>query len=287
MMRQLYEIRFQPARVLIVSTFCLLSMFVNVAEAVSQESESERPLPGCSFSFAHLDVIAESDTLDLPYSEPVPETNLKTGGEFVETFTWLYIGYYTFTSESMSETYGPGWLGAIEGVGWGKHFGGGIELGFFGGKGTPPLIDSDWVVNSSSIKMTTLFLGINALYSFKDTSDSGFFRPYVGLGPTLWFGWERIVVDASRSRVGFEEEFYAELLGLGLAYGGSAMIGTSMHINKFSLMVEARGVLSSSGSVADMISEEDEEAFNSSLYSVVERPDFNFTGWRIDFGIQW
>jgi hypothetical protein len=288
MKRKLYVCTFLPAWILMVSAFCLPSMFVNVAEATALKSKPETPLPGYSPSSARSYAVAQSDTLDLPYSEPVPVPSVKKGDAFEETAAWSYIGYYTFANESMDESYGPGWLVGLGGVGWGERIGLGVEMGFLGCEGTPTLIDSDWDVDDSWVDMTAIFLEINVLYSFIDTSSQATFKPFVGLGPALWFGWERISTDASRMPAGVFESFHAELLGVGLSYGGCAMLGTTIRLtDDFSALVEVRGVLSSSGGMGDLVTEEDEDDFNSSLYSVVERPDFNFTGWRIDVGIQW
>ena len=150
------------------------------------------------------------------------------------------------------------------------------------------MIDSDWIVDDSWCKMNAIYMGFNVLYSFTGVSDSGLFKPYAGIGPVIWLGSERISADAWRRPAGVYESFHAELLGFGVSYGGCAMIGSDIRVTeKISILVELRGILGSSESMAEIPEEEEEEDFNSSLYSVVARPDFNFTGWRFDIGFQW
>jgi hypothetical protein len=230
----------------------------------------------------------EKDTLDLPYSEPVAESRLNEGSEFEESALWIYFGHLSFTNESMSDAYESVWLGAVEGMGWGKRFGGSIELGYMQGDGKPALLDSEWVTNSSWIKMKTVFIGINALYSLRGHVDKPTFRPYVGLGPALWIGTERIAAGASRESGSIWEEFEAEALGLGVSFGGCVVFGSSIRVaDDLGFLIEVRGVLSSSGSVADLVDEEEQELIDSTLYRVVERTDFSFTGWQINFGVRW
>ena len=132
MKRTLYVRAFLPAWALTAIAFRLLSMFVDVTEATARETRPETPLPVYALSYAQSDVTAAGDTIDLAYSEPVNVPDVKQGGGFEETAAFIYGGYFTFTNESMDESYGPGWLAAIGGVGWGRRLGGSIELGFMG-----------------------------------------------------------------------------------------------------------------------------------------------------------
>lgn len=228
-----------------------------------------------------------TDTLAV--SEPVPETPLQTGSSSGETASRFRFGYHTFTDEKMSESYGNFVVGSWEGVGWGKNVGLGFEVGWWGGSGTPIPVESDWTITESSLKMTAFSIAINLLYYFKEPAEAKLFVPYAEIGPALWFGWEKITARAERSVAGIEEGFNAELTGLGISYGACVMLGTLVRVTEgFSLLFEVRGTLSSSDDMSDLIGEDEEQAdYDSSLYTAVQRPGFNFTGWRVDVGFQW
>lgn len=225
----------------------------------------------------------------LPASEPVPETPMQTGSSLGETASRFRLGYHTFTDEKMSESYENSVVGSWEGIGWGKKVGFGFEVGWWGGSGTPIPVESDWTITESSLKMTAFSIAINFLYYFKEPAEAKRFIPYTEIGPTLWFGWEKITATAERSVAGIEDGFNAELSGIGISYGACAMLGTLVRISEgFSLLFEVRGTLSSSDDMFDLIGEDEEQSdYDSSLYTAVQRPGFNFTGWRIDVGFQW
>jgi hypothetical protein len=200
----------------------------------------------------------------------------------------MQIGYHSFTNTSMSDSYDPVLVGTAGGVIWGEKFGLGAEFSWTAGKGMPALKNSNWAVSDSWVKMTAYMLGFNALYRFANSSGDELFEPYVMAGPALWIGSERISATASRMPVGIYESFRAELLALAVSFGGNAAVGTTIRIkDKFRAVFEVRWILSTSGSTGDITSEEEQPDFDSSLYEAVERPGFNFTGWRIDLGVQW
>ena len=67
-----------------------------------------------------------------------------------------------------------------------------------------------------------------------------------------------------------------------------AAVGTTVRVTEaFRALFEVRWILSTSGDTVDLSDAEDEAGFDSSLYKAVERPGYNFTGWRIDVGVQW
>jgi len=231
--------------------------------------------------------VSRADTL--PVSEPVPEVPIQSGSSMGETASRYRFGYHTYTDEMMSESYEHSGVFTYEGVAWGKKIGLGFELGWWGGSGTPIPVESDWTITESSLKMTAFSMGLNFLYYLNEPADAKLFVPYAEIGPALWFGWEKITARAERSVAGIEEGFNAELTGLGFSYGGCAMLGTLVRINNsINLLFEVRGVLSSSDDMLDLIGEDEEQSdYDSSLYTAVQRPGFNFTGWRVDVGIQW
>ena len=229
---------------------------------------------------------APADTL-VPL--PVPEPPLVSIPNAVPTATRIRAGSYTFTTDKMSETYGQVYVGSLEYLMVKKGFGMGFEIGWTSGEGTPPLVDSDWVVTDSWVKMSALLLEVNVHYNLLDDTGSELFGPYAAAGPAMWVGSERIAVEATRAPVGIVEGFSVEQLALGLSFGASAMIGTTARIKgNFKALIEARYVLSSSGAMLDLVpEEEDNDRLDATLYSAVQRPGFNFTGWQITMGVQW
>ena len=229
---------------------------------------------------------APADTL-VPL--PVPEPPLVGIPDPVPTATRIRAGSYTFTTDKMSETYDPMYFGSVEFLTVKKGIGMGFEIGWTSGEGTPPLVDSDWDVTDSWVKMSAVLLEINIHYNFLDDTGSELFGPYAAAGPAMWVGSERIAVEATRAPVGIVEGFTVEQLALGLSFGASAMIGTTARIKgNFKALIEARYVLSSSGAMLDLVpEEEDNDRLDATLYSAVQRPGFNFTGWQITMGVQW
>jgi len=219
-------------------------------------------------------------------SKGISDTEIKMFDEV--NLPFFCIGFYQFTSESMREVYGSAVTLFLSNTWWGEKFGGGVELGFFECEGTPEKISSEWSIGESSLKMNSLYFGINAYYNFIGSSDTNFFNPYVGIGPVMYIGWERIAVEASICPIGIEEGFYAELLGVGVSFGACTMLGTTIHLSdKVNGLVEFRYIVSQSSEMGDLIEDEKKDDFNSSLYRVVKRPGYNLRGWQINFGIQY
>jgi len=188
----------------------------------------------------------------------------------------------------MSEAYDPVYVGSVEFFRVKKGFMLGFEIGWISGKGTPPLVDSDWVVTDSSAKMWALLLEPNVHFNFMDDTGSELFGPYVAAGPGMWVGGERLTAEANRTSTGTQEAFRTEQWAMRLSFGVSAKVGTTVRIKgKFKLLIEARYVLTTSGSMLDLVDEEDKDLIDATLYSAVQRPGFNFTGWQISWGIQW
>ena len=229
-----------------------------------------------------------TDTL-FPTPEPEPEPQLVRAYNPIPNATRIRVGAHTFTTDKMSEAYDPVYVGSVEFLMVKKGVGFGFEIGWISGEGTPPLVDSHWVVTDSWVKMSALLLELNVHYNFLDDTGSELFGPYVAAGPAMWVGSERIAAEATRAPVGIVEEFKVEQLALGLSFGVSGMIGTTVRIKgNFKALIETRYVLSTSGSTLDLVSEEeDNDRLDATLYSAVERPGFNFTGWQITIGVQW
>ena len=94
----------------------------------------------------------------------------------------------------------------------------------------------------------------------------------------MWVGGETLTAEATRTSDGSEEGFSSEQLALGITFGASAMVGTTVRIKGvFKAVIEARYVVSSSGSFMDLVDEEDQDLLDATLYSAVQRPGFNFT----------
>jgi hypothetical protein len=226
-------------------------------------------------------------TLAEAATEPVPDPPLTNPSSLANIRTRWQIGYHTFMGESMSDSYDPVLVVTAEALAWGEKFGLSFDLGWMTGEGTPPLTESNWEVEDSWLKMSALSLGINVLYRFMNEDNEGFFEPYVSIGPGLWIGSERISATASRMPIGIYEGFYTELLAVAVSFGGSAAIGTTMRISgRYRALIEVRQTLTTSGTT-DVLEDEEKADFDSSLYSAVRRPEFSFTGWRVDVGVQW
>jgi hypothetical protein len=273
---------------MIATAACFVLVLMNVSIA-GAAMNGVAAIPGVTPSpDAYAQTTSRTDTF-APIPEPEPEPAITGKYEPVPTAVRIRVGPHTFTTDKMSETYDPVFIGSVEFLTVKRGFGMGFEIGWTGGEGTPPLADSDWVVTDSWVKMSALLLEINAHYNLLDDTGSEWFGPYAAAGPAMWVGSERIAAEATRAPVGIVEGFNAEQLALGISFGASAMIGTTVRIKgKLKALVEVRYVLSTSGAMLDLVpEEEDEEILDATLYSAVERPGFNFTGWQITIGIQW
>jgi hypothetical protein len=203
--------------------------------------------------------------------------------------TGMRISYLSFANESMKETYENCVFVTFEGVAWVKpKFGLSIELGYITGEGTPLRPSSTWELHNSWAKFTAMPLGVNALYRFTRGSPTEFVTPYVGLGPTLWIGGERLYANASRMRYGIYDAFEANLLAMDVFAGGQALFGSTFRLgDSVRGILEIRWSQTSSGGLFDLVEEEDKGRIEPKLYDVVKRSDFEFSGWRIDVGLQW
>lgn len=204
------------------------------------------------------------------------------------TTAGLRLGYLGFSNESMEAGYDYLMVSTFQGTIWTRRgVGFGAELGWASAEGQPQQMESTWNLSDSWIKVQVLNVGLNFLYAFMNPSPSSTFMPYVGLCPALWIGSERIAADASRQRIGLDEAFRTNLLATGFAYGGHAVLGSSIAVGRGArVLFEARWT-QSWGDLFDLSEEEEKEGFESTLYQTVMRTDFNFTGWRIDVGVEW
>jgi len=204
------------------------------------------------------------------------------------SITRASFGYHSFAASSMRNTYDHAVTTTSVELWPGKLFDASVEIGWMTAQGTPLKRNSDWVTSDSWIKMKVLTFGVNAIHRLRNTAGKGFFEPYVGAGPILYLGSERVSVEASRVRAGIEEGFRDELLAIRASVGGAAMLGTTVRvIRDVRFVAEVRGVLTSSSGTADLNEEKDKEAFEAFLYRVAERPNFSFTGWTGYVGFQW
>lgn len=204
------------------------------------------------------------------------------------SITRASFGYHSFAASSMRDTYDQAFVTTSAELWPGELFDASVEIGWISAQGSPLERDSNWVTNDSWIKMKALTFGVNAIYRLRHTGGEGFFEPYVGAGPILYLGSERVSVEASRVRAGIEEGFRDELLAIRASVGGAAMLGTTVRvIRDVRFVAEVRGVLTSSSGTADLNEEKDKETFEAFLYKVAERPNFSFTGWTGYVGFQW
>jgi len=271
----------------LAGAFCCVMMSVGPVPAMAQNGTLGSAVQVHPQLWALFLGISDGDTLEPVVEEPLPEPELQGGQDPPRGVTRVQFGYHTFTTASMSEAYDPVSVLTLENVWWGKRFGFGFELGFTGGQGTPPQTDSNWNVGNSWVKISAVSIGLNALYRFMNTSNEGFLEPYASLGPAIWVGGERISAEATRSPVGVDEGFKAELLAVGVAYGANAALGTTLRVAGGVRALFEVGWTVTSGGTEDLSEEEEIENFESSLYSAVSRPGFDFTGWRFDIGLQW
>jgi len=266
--------------------FCSTLMLMTAAFAGATTAGPAAKSGSTSSPDTYAQATSSADTL-LPL--PVTEPPLVGVSDPVPTATRIRVGPYTFTTDKMSETYDQVYVGSLEYLTVTKGFGMGFEVGWTSATGTPPLVDSDWEVTDSWVKMSALLLEVNIHYNLLDDTGSELFGPYAAVGPAMWVGSERIAAEATRAPVGIESGFYAEQLALGLSFGASAMIGTTVRIKgDYKALIEARYVVSSSGAMLDLVpEEEDNDRLDATLYSAVQRPGFDFTGWQITVGFQW
>jgi hypothetical protein len=199
------------------------------------------------------------------------------------------VSYLNFVNKSMQEVYDNCFFWTIDGVAWVKpKIGISAEFSYITDKGTPLRTASNWNLSDSWVKLTAIPIGINFLYKFTSGSKQEFASPYVGLGPTLWIGGERIYANASRMRYGIHEAFEANLLAMSIFAGGQLLCGSTFRLGEsFRGVVEIRWSQTSSGGLSDLVQEEDKGRIEPKLYGAVERSDFDFSGWRIDLGMQW
>jgi hypothetical protein len=268
--------------IVVVAALCIVAATSGPAysEGLSDATETTPP-PGATSRAA-----SQPDSL-APATQPEYEPPLVDQHDPVPTGVRVRAGSHDFVTSRMDEAYDPIFFGSVEGLTVATGFGIGFELGWFSGKGTPPLTESDWDVTDSSVSLWSFLFEINLYYNLLDDKGRQPFMPYVGIGPALWFGGETLAARATRSEAGLVEGFDAEQLALGVSFGLSAMAGTTIRIkDKLKMVVEGRYVLSTSGSMADMADDEDKAFLDETLYSAVERPGFNFTGWQVTIGIQ-
>jgi hypothetical protein len=207
----------------------------------------------------------------------------------LDTRAGIRISYLSFANESMKETYEDCLFFTFEGVAWVKpQLGLSIEVGYMTAEGTPLRPPSTWELLNSWAKLTAMPIGVNALYRFTKGSPAEPITPYVGIGPTLWIGGERLYANASRMYHGINEAFEANLLAVNIFGGGQALCGSTFRLGgNIRGVLEIRYSLTSSGGLADVVDAEDEGLIEPALYSVVKRSDFEFSGWRVDVGVQW
>ena len=200
-------------------------------------------------------------------------------------FRFEYIG---FVSEAMRETYDYSISVMGDAVLWGeRNMGLGFEFGVIGAEGTPRLVGSDWNVETSRIALVAIPFAVDFLYRFKGTSPSASLVPYLGLGPVLWIGEEKLSATASRFSLGVEEGFEAELTAVGVNFGVQAIVGATVRLGGNLLgVIELRWAQAFTTGGEDLVKDEHKGLVEPALYAVVQRSDFDFSGWRIGLGLR-
>jgi len=200
----------------------------------------------------------------------------------------LRFEYIGFASDAMSESYDYSIALMGDAVLWGKkNLGLAIEFGVIGADGTPRSVESDWNVDTSRIALVAMPLAVDLLYRLREPNPSARLAPYLGIGPVLWIGEEKLSATASRSNLGVTEGFEAELNAIGVNFGLQAIVGSTVRLaGTWFGVIELRWAQAITTGGEDFVKDEHKGIVEPALYAVVRRSDFDLSGWRICLGLR-
>lgn len=206
------------------------------------------------------------------------------GAEQYETV----LGTYTlFTGKEMKDAYEFS-FGVIPYLTWMSEskWSWRIGAGFTIGDGEPLFPDPSWTVRSSTLTMFIFPAETAVLYHFTDSPREKTIAPYAGIGFGGFFGFERISVEITRAPEG---TFQWNDTRFRYVMDGHALAGATIRItDRFRALIEVRWTQSGKGSTIENSFSEAEIAEGwLAVEQAVQRPDFDFTGLAISFGLQW
>uniref|UniRef100_A0A832MKY5 Uncharacterized protein n=1 Tax=Eiseniibacteriota bacterium TaxID=2212470 RepID=A0A832MKY5_UNCEI len=201
------------------------------------------------------------------------------------------VHFRSFTESVTSDAYG-GATGLCDGVPiWSRgRQGYYASVEFLTARGTPRVVaDTSWVVEKSELSMWALTLGVDALYGIFEQAVERPLFPYVGLGVQFTGGSEKLGATGYR-RVPPVETFSGSTHAVRFAFGVQAVAGMEFRLSpQFAAMIEGRYHLGGNGSTAELPAKTDEaedKAFRATLHSLVERSNYNLSGWGIAVGFR-
>jgi opacity protein-like surface antigen len=110
--------------------------------------------------------------------------------------------------------------------------------------------------------------------------------PYVGAGIGAFLGVDNLEIDATNGVV----ELAGHHRALRAAWEGHALAGAEIRlVEDLGLMLETQWTQAGKAPIASGVDEKNAEEveFWNTLHSILQRPDDNFTGWRIAVGLRW
>ena len=194
--------------------------------------------------------------------------------------------YHNFALSDMPDTYDDCFLFVAEAVIWLKgRQGWRIEGGYVQRKGRSRLGNSAWNVTESELSLNAIPLHASFLYRLRTTEEQHLLVPYVGIGAGTFLGIENLAATATDT--GNEGGFEAHSRALRASGDIHVLLGTQMRFGMgVEGILEARWTQSTNGSTVDLIKEEEQEDYDSTLFKAVRRSDFNFTGWSVELGLR-
>jgi hypothetical protein len=194
-----------------------------------------------------------------------------------------------FTREEMQDAYNQafGLQGSL--IGWpgtSSRIGLRGDLALCGADGEARILNDSWTVTKRNVGMMTIETSFTALYRLREPDNSRKIMPYTGIGLGGIFGFDQLWFSFNRSSEYHEGH---SALTFRPAFEAHGLFGTVIPIKRrFSFVTEVLWIQAGKAPMKDIGSLSDEDKAERSLvYSVLQYPDMNITGWRVLVGMQY
>jgi hypothetical protein len=208
----------------------------------------------------------------------------------LSTTQWygVHFVHYGLTGSQMKDSYGQ--IQGIMGSGgsWLRKGRAGIggEVGYLTGRCDAKVLDPTWTVRKRELSQWTIPVSVTGYFRLLSPGRATPVTPYIGAGIGAFAGTDNLEIDATSDA----EDLAGAHRALRASWEGHALAGAEIRIVEgLHVMLEAQWTQAGKASTASAVDDKnaDEVAFWNTLHSILERPDNNFTGWRIAAGFRW
>lgn len=204
----------------------------------------------------------------------------------------LHFAHHSLTGDQMKGSYGSFEGVLVNGTMWQREGRWGLqgETGVLTQLATARVIDPSWTVTRSRLNAGMVPFSVTLLAKVQDPKRARIVTPYVGAGFGVLIGSEALEIQGTRETVLESAYIEGEQSATRCGFEGHLIAGLDTRVaGPLHLRVQGQWTQAGDSPTLSTVDENnaDEVAFWNAIHSILERPDFNVTGWRITTGLGW